>query len=148
VDHRAIHLHVDLAGHDDGVVDRVGAVVARLHAGAELDDAQDRAAGKRGADRTGRRVVVAVIVYGETFRGPDRRDHGAGPALLQLADDFVDLDDRLAVRVVAGDDAADLECHVFLPLAWSNAIGKRQMPQARGLSVGNFDASVAAIPGD
>src|SRR5262245_15739091 len=38
-----IELHIDLARHDDGIIDGVGPVVSRRNAGSELDDAKHRA---------------------------------------------------------------------------------------------------------
>src|SRR5207248_893176 len=45
----ALELHVDLAGEHHGVVDRLGAMVARRNAGLELDDPEDSAARMRRA---------------------------------------------------------------------------------------------------
>src|SRR5262245_65601822 len=99
MDDGAVQLHVDLAGDDDDVVDRVGPVVARRDAGRELDDAEDRAALQRGGDLAQAGVRAAVVVDGKALRGPDDARRRAGSAGDGVLGDFVDGDDRLAGRV-------------------------------------------------
>src|SRR5204862_491640 len=73
-------LHVDLAGDDRDVVDGVRPVVARRHAGRELDHPEDRAVGQRGAGLALARVLGAVVVHGEALGRPDVAGRGAGTA--------------------------------------------------------------------
>src|SRR5262249_11429723 len=106
-----VELHVDLAGDHGGIVDRIGAVVAALHARAEAHHPEYRPVVERGANLAPRRVAVAVVVHWKSFGGPDVGGVGAWPALVHVLGDLVDLHDRVAVLVVAGDDAADGERH-------------------------------------
>jgi hypothetical protein len=111
VDDRVIQLHVDLAGDNDDVVDRVGPVVAGRQARRELQHAEDRTVRQRGARLAQARVVLAVVVGGEALRGPHVDARGPRAPREGVRGDFVDLDDRLAARVVPGDHSPHLECH-------------------------------------
>jgi hypothetical protein len=116
-----VELHVDLARYHHRVVDRVGAVVARRHAGAEAHHAEHRAIGERGADLAARRIGVAVVVDREALARPDHGGIRARPGLRHVLGGLVDRHDRAAVLVVPGDDAADGEAHRWSPWMFGGA---------------------------
>src|SRR6185312_6425684 len=74
-----VELHVDLAGNDHRIVDRIGAVIARRDAGAEADDAKHGAVVDGSSDLLVGGIVVAVVVDGEAFARPDHAVERAGP---------------------------------------------------------------------
>jgi hypothetical protein len=106
VHRRVVELHVDLAGQDHDVVDRVRAVIASGEPGRELEDTKDRAVRDRRAELAPPHVLFAVVVGRPRVGRPHVADHRPGAALHDVLCDLVDLDDRLAVRVVAGDDSS------------------------------------------
>src|SRR5262249_45693627 len=77
----AVDLHVDLARNHRGVVDRIGAMVARADSGTEAHHPEHGAVGKRGADLAGGGVGAAVVVYRKVFARPDHGGLGARPRL-------------------------------------------------------------------
>src|SRR5213075_2595042 len=93
-------IHLELAGNDDRVVDRLGAVVARRDAGLVLDEAEDRAVGAL--------PEVEALV-------PGARAH-------RIRDDLVAGDDRAALLVVIGDHPAPAKRHRFAPAMISAAM--------------------------
>src|SRR5882672_7054240 len=106
-----LELHVDLARDDHGVVDRVGAVHARRDAGRELDDAEDGAAGERGADFLQTGVAVAGVVGGNRLGGPHDAGRRTGSVRDDVVRDFIDFHDGASARVVPGDHSAYLDGH-------------------------------------
>src|SRR5882672_10032423 len=104
-------LHVDLSGNHHRVVDRVGAVHARRDAGRELDDAKDRATGKRGADLLQTGIAVAGVVRGNRVGGPHDAGRRAGAVRDDVLRDLVDFHDGASTRVVPGDHSAYLDGH-------------------------------------
>src|SRR5215470_3853742 len=112
----AVELHVDLARDDGRVIDRVGAVVARRDAVAEAHHPEHDAVVERGAYLPTTGVDVAVVVHRQTVAGPDHGGVGARPGRGHVVGNLIDDDARVAVAVVASDDAADGEAHRLLPL--------------------------------
>src|SRR5262249_52629265 len=112
---RIVELHVDLARDDHDVVDRIGPMVARRKPWRELDHAEDRPVRQGRADLAKPRVGGAVVVGRKAFGGPDVTRRRAGPPGPEMLADLVDLDDRAAPVVVAGDDSPYLKRHVSPP---------------------------------
>src|SRR5215467_8199635 len=110
-DHVVVELHVDLSGNHDGVVDRIGAVVARRHAGLIADDAKHGSMLDGGADRGGARVEVTIVVDRKAFGRPDDARRRAGPIGDDVLRNSVDLHDSASIGGVTGDDTADLQAH-------------------------------------
>src|SRR5258706_517075 len=106
-----LQLHVDLTRDHHRVVDRIGAVHARRHAGRELDDAENRSARKRGADFFGGSVGVARIVGRDRVGGPDDAGRGPGPVRDDVLRHFVDLHDCASLAVVPGHHAPHPDGH-------------------------------------
>jgi hypothetical protein len=50
MDRRAIEIHINLARHDNGIVDRIGAMVAWRNTRAKADDPEYCSVGNCGAD--------------------------------------------------------------------------------------------------
>src|SRR4051812_42978359 len=87
-------------------------MVARGHAGIELDYPEHRALVDRGADLLADRVGERVVADREAFVGrPELDVFGAGPRDFSGGADLVDLDLGFALAVVAGDDAPDIKRH-------------------------------------
>jgi hypothetical protein len=63
--------HVDLAGDNDGIVDRVGAVIARCDAWIEFDHPKDGPIVDRRTNTFVRGVVVVIVVNRKIFAQPD-----------------------------------------------------------------------------
>src|SRR5215472_9753330 len=112
-----VEIHVNLARQDAGIVDRISAVVTRTVAGRELDDAKNRAVVVRGAGFALALVLGAVVIDGKSFAGPGDRSGHAVPCRGGWQR-VVDCDDRLAVGVMAGNDASHFECHRGSSLWW------------------------------
>jgi len=106
MDDGVVHLHVDLARHDDGIIDGIRPVNPRRDTGQELDDAKDRAVLQRRADLSFSPVLVARVVDGKRFRGPDHTSRPSRPAGRRILCNLVDLDHRTPVGVMAGDYAS------------------------------------------
>src|SRR5262249_51124462 len=125
--HRGVvELHVDLAGDHCDVVDRVGAVVARGHAGRELDHPEGRAARQRGTRLALAGVLLAVVVDREALGRPDIAGRRPGPAGEQMLGDLVDLHGRLTLAVVTRDHPPDPERHGFI--SWREGGTLRGLP--------------------
>src|SRR5688500_14559897 len=103
MDDGIVELHIDLARHDDGVIDGIGSMVPRRNPGRKLDDAEDRAVPQRRADLPLASVFIHCVVHGKRFRGPDDTSRPSGPAGRLMVADLVDLDLRAAACVMAGD---------------------------------------------
>src|ERR1041385_2867775 len=114
-----VELHVDLAGDDDGIVDRVGTGVGGGDAGAEADDAEYRTVRNRGLDLLLGGIVVAVIVHRQLLARPDHRRIGAWTRGDDVSHHLVDQHLGAALRVMASDDAANFQTHaILLAIRW------------------------------
>src|SRR5918996_1797891 len=102
MDDRVIELHVDLARHDDGVIDGIRPVVSRRHSRPKLDDAKNGAVIQCRADLTESLVRVACVVDGKRFRRPDHTSHRSWPTRGEIFGNLVDLDDRASFRIMSG----------------------------------------------
>src|SRR6266540_3470789 len=103
MDDRVIELHVDLARHDDGIIDRIRPVVPRRDAGPKLDDAKDRPVVQCRTDLPQSLVGVTCVIDGKRFCGPDHTGRRSGPARDEIFGNLVDLDDRAPLRIMSGD---------------------------------------------
>src|SRR5215208_1427356 len=112
MDNRVIELHVDLSRHYDGVVDGIRSMVARGNSGTELDNPKDRAVVQRRSDCTLSLVSVPCVDYRKRFGGPDHTSRSSRPARGEILRDFVDLNDRLPVRIMTRNHASKLKRHV------------------------------------
>src|SRR5258705_250369 len=74
---RLVELHVDLARHHHGVIDRVGAMIARARPGSELEDAKDGAVVERRAGRAPPLILIAGVVDPKTFGRPNEASGGS-----------------------------------------------------------------------
>src|SRR5690349_8084925 len=111
MNHGPVEVHVDLAGDDDRVVDRLGAMVAWRYPRSILDQPEHRAIGINGCDGAGAAVGVTAVVGWEFAGGPDYATRMRRPPRDHILAHLVNADDRAAILVVAGDDAADLQGH-------------------------------------
>ena len=104
-----VQQHVDLARHDDGVVNRFGAVVARGDARAEARPRGTRCRCREWFRTLRARCVgVAVVVYRESLPSSRSRTAWApGRPETTFCRRLVEGHAGLAGFVVAGDDAAD-----------------------------------------
>src|SRR5581483_2181692 len=89
-------------------------MIARGDTGLEADDAKHRPARNGGADLLVRWVFIAVIVGRQRVARPDDTVVGAGPVRENVLDLLVDDDAGAALRIMAGDHAADIDAHRFL----------------------------------
>src|SRR5215468_328405 len=116
-----VELHVDLARHDNRIIDRVCAVVSRRHAWAKADNAKYRAIGYRCADLFARGIGIAIVVDWKTLARPDHAIERARSLRAHVLDGFVDQDLGSALLIMAGDDAADIDAHRFNSLRFQSA---------------------------
>src|SRR5262249_25686541 len=95
-----LKLHVDLALHDDGIIERVRAVDAGSVARLQFEDAKDRAVIMGRAGLPEALIGGAGVVDREAFTGPDDASLRARPGRTQVLGNFVDLNDGLPLGVV------------------------------------------------
>src|SRR5205823_3641864 len=105
------------------VIDRFGAMHARRHARLVLHDPEYRSGRIAGGDLARR----AVLVAGDLGRHGGGRPHDAarmlGPAGDHVPANLVDLDDRLAISILARDDAPDLHISTLVPSSITRLVG-------------------------
>src|SRR5262249_39936393 len=77
--HAVVKLHIDRAGDDDGIVDRIGAMIAWSDARPIAHDTEHGAIFDRGFKCAGRWVMKAVVVDRKALGRPDHTRVGAGP---------------------------------------------------------------------
>src|SRR5262249_60576869 len=106
-----VEFHVDLTRHDNRIVDRVGAMVARRYAGAKAYNAEHRTIGNCGADFLAGGINIAVVVDRESLARPDHAVERSWALRGDVLDHFVDEDLGAALIVVARDNASDIDAH-------------------------------------
>src|SRR6185437_6198596 len=114
-DYAVVQLHVDRAGDDHGIVDRVGPVIARGHTALVSHNAENRSIFDRSLERTGRRIMESVIVDGKSPGRPDNTGRSAGPVRDDVFGEFINLDFGPSVSGVPGHDTANLQTHCRTP---------------------------------
>src|SRR5215472_9363759 len=110
-DHTVIKLHVYRARDNDGIVDRIGAVIARDDARLITHDAEHGAIFDCGPERAGGGIMKTIVVDREALGRPDHAGGGAGPVRNNVLGDLVDLDFGAAVGGVSSDHTANLQAH-------------------------------------
>src|SRR6266436_5546716 len=124
---RVAELHVDLARHHHGVIDRVGAMLARARPGSELEDAKDGAVVERRAGRAPPLILIAGVVDRKPLGRPNDAGGGARPRRDKVLRYLVDFDDGTPGLVVTGDNPAKLQRHDGPPrLIWFDRSGSIQ----------------------
>src|SRR4029077_9198349 len=119
MDSRVVELHVDLARHHHGVIDRVGAMIARVRPRSELEDAKDGAVVERRAGRAPPLILAAGVVDRKALGRPNHASGGAGPRRNEVPRYLVDFDDGTPVLLVTGNNPAKLQRHDGPPrLIW------------------------------
>src|SRR5262245_11328768 len=94
MNHSSVEVHVDLAGYDDRVIDRFGAMVAWRHAWPILNQSEHGAAGIHGCDGSGAAVGVGAVVGWKFAGGPDYATRMRRPPRDHVFAQLVNADDR------------------------------------------------------
>src|SRR5437773_5129948 len=115
MDDRVIELHIDLARHDNGIIDGIRPMNTRRDPGRTLDDAKHGAVAQRRTSLAQSLVSIACVVDRKRFRSPHHTSRRTPPCRSEIFGNLIDLNDRAAVGVMSGDYSAKLKCHFISP---------------------------------
>src|SRR5215469_1326691 len=134
MDGRTVELHVDLARHYDGVVDRVGAVIARARPWSELKNAEDHTIIQRCAGPAQPLILLADVVDRKALARPNDARGRTRAGRNEVLRDLINLNDGAAGCVVTGDNAAELQGHDGAPSLDNGTYRERNIQKAWRLS--------------
>ena len=109
-----VQLQNDFAGHDDGVIDGLRSMDARADPRFIFGDTKYGPVVEGGSNVHVPHVPVPVDTGGQGIRRPNQRALQAFPRAFHAGRRSVIQDDGLAVFIMSGNDASNLECHESL----------------------------------